>query len=131
LAETLIDRWPKMTPRFRSDALAVLLKRTDRCELLLGAIERGIVARGELSASQISFLRNHPNEFIRESAGKLFATPSKGRQEVVEALMPALQMPGDAARGKKIYLERCASCHRAGTDGFNLFNGQSFPITRR
>jgi putative membrane-bound dehydrogenase-like protein len=120
LAESLIDRWPKMTPRFRSDSLAVLLKRIDRCEILLGAIESGVIARGELSASQISFLRNHPNEFIRESAGKMFATASKGRQEVVEAMMPALQMRGDAEKGKKIYLERCASCHRVGADGFAL-----------
>jgi putative heme-binding domain-containing protein len=35
----------------------------------------------------------------------------------VAALQPALALPGSAARGSGIFLERCVSCHRAGSDG--------------
>jgi len=34
--------------------------------------------------------------------------------------MPALNVKGDAARGKKIYQERCISCHRLGGEGYAL-----------
>jgi putative heme-binding domain-containing protein len=34
--------------------------------------------------------------------------------------MPALNLTGDPANGKKIYQERCISCHRAGGEGFAL-----------
>src|SRR6266699_2338228 len=34
--------------------------------------------------------------------------------------MPALDMKGDPAHGKKIYQERCVSCHRLGGEGFVL-----------
>ena len=34
--------------------------------------------------------------------------------------MPALNLTGDAASGRKTYLERCVSCHRSSGEGFAL-----------
>ena len=34
--------------------------------------------------------------------------------------MPALDLKGDFAHGKKIYEERCVSCHRLGGEGYAL-----------
>jgi putative heme-binding domain-containing protein len=119
LGQELIRRWGKLTLRLRSDALGVLLKREERCHFLLGAIEQGVVARGELSASQVSFLRNHSDQWVRETAGKIFiGAEDRSRKEVVEKLMGALEMKGDVAKGKVIFQERCASCHRMGSEGF-------------
>ena len=42
------------------------------------------------------------------------------RQDVVNSYLPALQLTGDAQKGKAIYLERCVSCHRLGGNGFAL-----------
>ena len=35
-------------------------------------------------------------------------------------MTPALNLTGDAAAGKKIYMERCVSCHRSSGEGFAL-----------
>mgnify|MGYP003333487948 CR=1 FL=1 len=40
--------------------------------------------------------------------------------DALKTFQPALDLKGDAARGKAVFLERCAACHRAGSDGFAL-----------
>ena len=40
------------------------------------------------------------------------------REQVIDSFRLALDLKGDAARGRTVYLERCASCHRSGKDGF-------------
>jgi putative membrane-bound dehydrogenase-like protein len=120
LARELIERWPSLTPRVRSTALNVLLKRTDRCELLLGALETGIIRPSELDPTQINFLRRYPNQFIAESANKILQNSDRPRQEVINTFMPALEAKADPANGKKLFLDRCASCHRIEKDGFAL-----------
>ena len=45
------------------------------------------------------------------------APPAVKRDDVVKAFLPALQLRGHPANGKKIYLERCATCHRIGSQG--------------
>jgi putative heme-binding domain-containing protein len=42
------------------------------------------------------------------------------RQQVVETFRSALALTGDAGRGKALFIERCASCHRLGGEGFTL-----------
>ena len=92
----------------------------DRCDALLGAIRSGTIRATELSSAKINFLRHHPDQSIAEAANKVLAKEEHPRQEVVNALMPALELKGDADRGNKIFSERCISCHRLGNDGFAL-----------
>jgi putative heme-binding domain-containing protein len=39
---------------------------------------------------------------------------------VINLLMPAVELKGDAKQGEVIFLNRCSSCHRVGNDGFAL-----------
>ena len=72
----------------------------------------------ELSPAQIRSLRNHFNARVRQLAATTLGTQdTTSRDQVVAAFKSALDLPGDAARGKTIYVERCASCHRSGNDG--------------
>src|SRR5204863_9444603 len=62
--------------------------------------------------------RAHRDLNIHEEAIRLFgAPPAIKRDEVVKAFLPALQLRGNPANGKRIYQERCASCHRIGSQG--------------
>lgn len=121
VAAELIKNWNTFTPRLRSETLAALLARPDRVTVLLGAIEQGAIRPADLSSTQIKFLQNHRDATIRQQAAKMFATTSASqRQDVINAFQPALTLPGNAERGKKIYSERCASCHRFDGQGYVL-----------
>ena len=49
---------------------------------------------------------------------QIFGAPPAGkREDVVKAFLPALQLRGNPAGGEKIYQQRCATCHRLGSQG--------------
>jgi putative membrane-bound dehydrogenase-like protein len=121
VGQEMVSRWDSLTPRLRSEALAVLLARPDRASTLLKAIEIGTIHASVLDSSQEKFLRTHREKKVRELAAKVLgARPASSRQQVVDAFMPALTLKGDATHGKKIYEERCLSCHRLGGQGHAL-----------
>jgi putative heme-binding domain-containing protein len=121
VASVLIKNWNSFTPRLRSETLSTLLARPERVTLLLNAIEQGTIRSSDLSSPQIKFLKNHRDVAIRKRAAKLFAvTSASQRQDVINAFQSALSLPGNAAHGKAIYMERCSSCHRYDGQGFAL-----------
>lgn len=117
----LIARWNTLTPRLRAEVLAALLTRPDRATALLQAIESGDIRASVLDSTQMKFLKNHSDKSVRQLAGKVLgAKPTSTRRQVIDEYLPTLELKGDPASGKKIYTERCASCHRAGDEGFSL-----------
>jgi putative membrane-bound dehydrogenase-like protein len=114
----LTKHWDMLTPRLRSEAVTVLLARKDRALALLEAIQSGAIRASALDTTQAKFLRNHHDQAVRQLAVKVLgAKPSGNRQQVVEQFMPALNLKGEVAHGKKIYQERCVLCHRLGGEG--------------
>jgi putative heme-binding domain-containing protein len=110
-----------LTPRLRASALELLLARADRARALLQAIESGEIRPTALDATQVKLLQQHRDRAVRELAARVFAAQTgRARAAVIEQFLPALQLRGDAARGRKIYEERCASCHRAAGEGASL-----------
>jgi putative heme-binding domain-containing protein len=117
----LIDQWPHLTPQVRSAALTALLKKPDRCLFLIRAIEDRKISLSDLSSSQLNFLLEHPERNVAGLARQMLSrTAKRPRQQIIDAFMPALDANGDGANGKKLFLERCSSCHRLGNDGFAL-----------
>jgi putative heme-binding domain-containing protein len=58
---------------------------------------------------------------LRERAVHIFGEGAKtSRQQIIDSFTSALNLAGDAAGGLKIYVERCASCHRAAGQGHPL-----------
>jgi putative membrane-bound dehydrogenase-like protein len=121
LGGELTKRWPMFSSRLKSEALTALLARPERLAALLAAVESGVIKPAELNSTQIKPLLAHRDASIRERATKLLASAlPQPRDTVVKNFTPALQLRGDAAKGKAIYTERCVSCHRAGSEGFAL-----------
>ncbi|MBI4621625.1 MAG: c-type cytochrome [Verrucomicrobia bacterium] len=117
----LTQRWRSLTPRLRTEALALLVVRRERLGALLDAVEAKIIRRADLASPQLNFLMNHREPELRARAVKLLtATNVSTREEVVKTFMPALALQGDAAKGKLTYTIRCAFCHRLGGEGFML-----------
>ena len=117
----LVKRWEVLTPRLRSEALAVLLARAERAAVLLHAIEKGTIQASVLDSAQTKFLRNHRDKDVRQFAEQLLgAKAATPRQQVIDSFMSSLEVKGNPVRGRKIYQERCISCHRLGGEGYAL-----------
>ncbi len=123
----LVKRWPAYSPRDRSEVLAALTTRPERALALLKAVEAGPVKPAELPAAAVKSLVTSKDKAVAALAIKLFP-PAPKPVDVLKSFAPALALTGDAARGKATFMERCASCHRAGKDGFAL--GPDFVTVR-
>jgi putative membrane-bound dehydrogenase-like protein len=115
----LTKHWETMTPRLREESITVLVARPDRALALLHAVQEGKIRAGALSAPQIRFLRNHQDKEVKELASTVLAAhTASSRQQAIDTYMPAMNLKGDAVHGKKVYEERCISCHRSSGEGF-------------
>lgn len=117
----LVARWPGFSPRLRAAVLPVLLARPERARALLDQVEAGLILRTELDSTQRDFLMNHRDSALRARAIRLLTDAvASDREAVVEQYRAALALTGNAGRGRQIFTERCASCHRLAGEGFEL-----------
>lgn len=120
-ATQMVRVWPSLTPGLRAEAMSLLVGRPERALVLLDAIAAGTIAPRDLSPAQTKFLRSHSDATVRERAVKVLTSASgTKRQDVIEQFSSALSLTGDPTKGKQIFVERCASCHRLGNEGYAL-----------
>ena len=113
VAALLLKQWSSLSPQLRSQAAETLLSRSGWTLTFLDAIEKGQLARSDLSSSRISMLRGHRDQRIQQLATRLFANSgSTGRQDVVNDYQAALKMKGIAGRGKVVFTKNCSACHK-------------------
>jgi putative membrane-bound dehydrogenase-like protein len=121
VAEVLLAGWYSYGPGLRREAVEALLARPGRVRLLLDAIEKKLVLPSQIESVRIEQLRKHPDPELRQRAAKLLASViAADRQKVIDEYKPALDLPGDAARGKPIFKKVCSVCHRLENEGFEV-----------
>jgi putative membrane-bound dehydrogenase-like protein len=121
LGDLLLARWGRLTPKLQRQALGVLLQRPPWSKALLEALEKNKVSATDLSIEQGQQLASHPDKQIAERARTLLARggalPSPDRQKVLDELLPLTEKKGDAVRGRDVFKNNCAKCHRHGDMG--------------
>jgi putative heme-binding domain-containing protein len=121
VGQALVEILSKVVPAVRARVLRIMLGRADWSPALVEALERNRVQVSELALDQKQALSTHPNREIAERAKKLLARggglPDPDRQKVLEKLAPLLKEGGDPARGKLVFVQQCAKCHRHGGEG--------------
>ncbi len=121
LAGVLAKNWETLSPRLRAAAGEALLARPDRVTVLLDAIEKKTFAPQNLDATQIKRLMTHKDAVIQKRASTLLAAFKPARRtDVVEKYRKALEMTGDATKGKAIFTKTCAACHKLEGVGHEL-----------
>ncbi|MBI1311426.1 c-type cytochrome [bacterium] len=119
--KTLLSRWKQSSPAIRTSIADALLGRRSWTELLLKAIEDGVVSPADLDAARRERLLTHRDAAIRERAGKLLGgSATTDRQAVVEANRSVLELPADATRGRVVFEKRCSACHKVGELGKSI-----------
>lgn len=118
---TSADAW---SPRVREAAFSVLLRRGVWTSAMLDAIEAGSLLVSDLSLEQRRQLGDVRDQQLRRRAVLVLesggALPNADRAAVLQLYAAAVQGTGDVARGKKIYTDVCAKCHRHSGEGVSI-----------
>lgn len=118
VASLILAAWPTLAKPARDAAVQTLLARRTWAEALLAAVERGQVARDDIDSGSVQWLYFSAESQLRNYAARVFGAPVTGsRSEIVAAYREALDMPGDAGRGRAVFRARCTSCHRLEENG--------------
>jgi putative membrane-bound dehydrogenase-like protein len=125
-AGPLLERYPTATPAVRARILGLLCTRREWAAALLDAIEgRQIVAK-ELSAAQVQLVAqlSDPALLARLEAAwgkvpRVGSPEKKKRIAEIRGLLPEGDK-GNAARGKPIFKENCAVCHKLFGEGESI-----------
>ena len=114
----LLDGWRSHSPALRREVVEALLRSTDRVGSLLDALESETVLRGDIERDRKDLLLNHPKSELRDRAKKLLAGDvDANRAKVIADYKPALETPGNIAKGKLLFQQKCANCHQIGGVG--------------
>lgn len=106
----VLQEWVTLTPELRKEAVAAFIGKPERISHLLNAIDSGRIQKSSIVFYQRVQLMTQPDEKIRTRARALFAENEE--DEVNKAYKPALQLKGDAAKGKAVYVQNCVICHQ-------------------
>jgi len=108
----LLGHWRSLTSKVRGEAASVLLADPARTRALVDAIGAGLVQASILTFDQKrEIIMNVDPEIRSRGRSLLEATPAE-RQAVVARYQAALDRPGDVGRGRQVFTEVCAKCHR-------------------
>lgn len=111
--ELLIPNWTQFSPTVRAGVLDLLLARTGGSLAIVKGMESGQISVSQMDAAGRDRLLNHKQSEIRERAQRLFSQPTRSdRSKVIERYRDALELVGDAVRGKHVFEKRCSACHR-------------------
>jgi putative heme-binding domain-containing protein len=97
-----------------------LLKRPDSSVALLTAMKEGKVTLAGLGPANVARLRTHPNRQVALQAAALLdalSPAARAKGDIVAALLPEIEKPGDRAKGKTLFTGACSTCHKFGDVG--------------
>lgn len=113
VSELLLLGWNGYGPTVRKEVLDVMLARPDRTLVLLAAVEKKKVAAREVDTARVQQLKAHPNAAVRKRAAAVFRSAiNADRAKVVAEYAAALNLKGDATRGKTVFSMKCSACHK-------------------
>src|SRR5262249_52004138 len=109
----LLESWAAYTPGLRQGAGHALLMQPDRGLFLLGELEAGRIPARELDVASTRRLLTYGRADIRARAEKVLQTGTPDeRKKVLKQYQEALTLKGDAQKGREVFRQNCAACHR-------------------
>lgn len=108
----LLGKWRVLAGPVRSQAAEAVLADPQRFPLVLKALKQEDIQSWTLNFSQKRRLLMNRDPKIRDEARAILDEKVGGRDAVLKRYQAALSMEGDAARGKRVFQEVCAKCHK-------------------
>jgi hypothetical protein len=121
VGKLLYGAFPKSTGSFRSTLYSALVGRPEWAGLILDALDAKALSALQLGPMQVSQLVRHPDAAISQRSSAVFARLNAGsspaKDDIVSKLRPEVEKPGDAAKGKELFVAVCQTCHKVGNVG--------------
>ncbi len=121
VGKMLYAAFPKSVGSFRATLFSALVGRAEWAGLVLDALEAKSLSALQLGPMQVSQLVRHPDEAIAKRAAAVFAKLNAGsspaKDDIVSKLRSEVEKPGDAAKGKELFVAVCQTCHKVGNVG--------------
>lgn len=114
VSDYVIKQWSVLTPEIREAAIGTFLgkDKQDRVNLLLTAIETGKIQSSSVNFGRSVGLMQNIDKNLRNRARILFTKNEEDGKKVNIEYQQSLQLKGDIANGKAIYIKSCAICHQ-------------------
>ncbi|WP_138484700.1 PVC-type heme-binding CxxCH protein [Dyadobacter bucti] len=106
----VLKQWDALTPDVRDAAMNTFMTSPERVTQLLTAIETKKVKPESVGWPRSVQLMSHSDEKLRDKARTLLAKNDKDK--VNKDYQKALELTGDASKGKLVYMQNCALCHQ-------------------
>lgn len=117
----LIEHYRQFSPSMRTQVIDLLTGRRSWQLLLLHAVEQQQIPVTDVSATRRTLLlRTLPAEYREHAERLLQKTTESSRREVIQRHQSALQLVGDAQRGRETFRRECAQCHRLHGEGVDV-----------
>ncbi|MBX6312495.1 MAG: HEAT repeat domain-containing protein [Isosphaeraceae bacterium] len=114
----ILEHWRALGPGLRPEATEALLARPERVTALLDAIASKALPAAELDPARRQQLLTHADPALRARAARLLGTdPKSDRGRVITSYRKALDLAGEPDRGRLVFRQNCATCHRAEGEG--------------
>jgi putative membrane-bound dehydrogenase-like protein len=124
----LLAKWSGMSTPVRAEATNTLLSGgSDRTLLLLEAVKKGDVSTWQLDPYKPRLFMDR-SPAVRQLARDLFEQSSAQRQQVLKEYQAALNLSGDAGRGRETFKRVCSKCHAL--DGVGVAVGPNLGTVR-
>jgi putative heme-binding domain-containing protein len=108
----LIEHWPALTKEIREAAINVFVSDTARIALFVDAMEKNKILPSSVSFGTSVGLMQVANEKLRMRTRKLFTKSQQQAKTINKEYEAALNLKGDAVKGKEVYITNCAICHQ-------------------
>jgi putative membrane-bound dehydrogenase-like protein len=111
-AQFLLKHWRGLTANVRMEAADALYRDPNRVPIILDALKNGSIQPWTLAFRHRRQLVMHRDPAIRDAARALLESGQSERAKVIAQYQPALDKSADAARGKTVFKNVCAKCHK-------------------
>ena len=119
-SRVLLAGWGSYGPALRLEVVGLIMARAEALPEFLGSLETGRISPGEIDATTRAALLTHRVPAIRLRAEKLFSQTQSDRGKVVREYLAALPSPGDSGKGRELFRQQCALCHRSKGEGHEV-----------
>jgi putative heme-binding domain-containing protein len=128
-AEWVVEHYPGAGPEFRQAMWQSLRSHPRRVETLIRAVEAERLSLSSFDAVQLQSIRDSTPTELRSIVDRwIDSRVDRDRQTVVDRYAQSLSTHFDPQRGKALFLQSCAPCHRV--DGVGEAIGPDISDTR-
>lgn len=125
IGKAVLELYPGLPESSAEVARVLLAARASWSRQLIDAVDAGKIDAKTFATEEVSRLRLHHDAQLLAGIDRIWGelrkpTPAHLRGEIARIKAVVMNGEGDPYRGKKLFLSRCAACHRLFADGADI-----------